>query len=118
MTYSKYKNKKTIVEGISFDSKREATYYLQYKVLEKFGKIKDLVLQERFPLVIDGKPVLIRSERYPNGRTASYRADFSFYDVEQRKKRILDCKGVDTDLSRLKRALVECIYSVTVEIVR
>lgn len=117
MTYSKYKNKKTIVEGIEFDSKKEAEYYLRYKTLEKFGKIKNLVLQEKFPFIINGVPVVIRSERYPKGRTTSYRADFSFFDIESGAWRVVDIKGVQTDLFKLKRALVEAIYGVHVEVI-
>jgi hypothetical protein len=65
--------------------------------------------------VIDGRPVLIRSERYPNGRAAIYKADFVYERreragdpwetvVEERKT------GWDDPASRLRRAVVETIY--------
>ena len=42
MVYRKYYNKKVIIDGIKFDSKKESQYYLKLKMLEKAGKIKDL----------------------------------------------------------------------------
>ena len=47
---SKYKNKKTVIDGITFDSKREAERYLDLKTLEKAGVITELELQKKFEL--------------------------------------------------------------------
>jgi hypothetical protein len=49
--------------GITFDSRREAYRYLDLRDQEKHGKIRDLELQVRIPIVIGGVPV-----RYPSGR--------------------------------------------------
>ena len=47
---SKYNNQKTMVDGIKFDSKKEADYYIHLKLLKKAGEIKDIGLQQRFVL--------------------------------------------------------------------
>lgn len=47
---SKYKNKKTVVDGITFDSRKEAERYLDLKTLERFGVISELELQKKFEL--------------------------------------------------------------------
>ena len=47
---SKYNNQKTMVDGIEFDSKKEADYYIHLKLLKKAGEIKDIGLQQRFVL--------------------------------------------------------------------
>lgn len=47
---NKYNNQKTIVDGIEFDSKKEADYYIHLKLLKKAGEIKDIGLQQRFVL--------------------------------------------------------------------
>ena len=43
-SYSKYGNQKVTIDGIKFDSKREASYYLYFKGLERAGTIWDLQL--------------------------------------------------------------------------
>jgi len=37
MTYNKYGAKKTVVDNITFDSKKEAARYQELKLLEKAG---------------------------------------------------------------------------------
>lgn len=48
---NKFFAKKVIVDGIKFDSSAEANYYKQLKILERAGKITDLVLQPEFELI-------------------------------------------------------------------
>lgn len=47
---SKYNNKKTQIDGITFDSQKEAMRYAELKTLEKAGKITELERQKRFEL--------------------------------------------------------------------
>lgn len=116
MRRNKFSARKTEVDGIVFASKREATVYGELKLREMAGEIRNLTLQPKFPIVVDGAPVKIRSEGYPNGRAMVYRADFSFFEGERR--RVLEVKGFDTEPSRIKRALVSHIYNVEIEVVR
>ena len=51
MAYNKYRNIKTEVDGIKFDSKREAQRYQELKLLEKGGVISNLELQPKFELL-------------------------------------------------------------------
>lgn len=39
---NKYHNKKVVIDGVTFDSKLEATRYTELKLLERKGLIKDL----------------------------------------------------------------------------
>lgn len=48
---SKYGNEKTIVDGIEFDSKKEATRYVELKTLVRAGEIRELELQVEFHLL-------------------------------------------------------------------
>ena len=48
---SKWGNKKTVIDGFVFDSRKEARRYSELKILEKAGKIKNLRLQVPFELV-------------------------------------------------------------------
>lgn len=51
MTYRKYKNRKIIVDGIKFDSKKEAARYKELKMLEKAGVISNLQRQVKYVLI-------------------------------------------------------------------
>lgn len=94
---SKYHAKKTCVDGIVFDSKREADRYLVLKSMEEDGTIENLRRQVRYELVpgfdVDGK----------HYRPVSYVADFVY--VEDGKEVVEDVKGMRTDVYRLKSKL-------------
>ena len=48
---SKYKAKKASVDGIEFDSRKEANRYCELKLLQHAGKIHNLELQKAFELI-------------------------------------------------------------------
>ena len=48
---NKYFNKKVIIDGIKFDSKKEAKRYTELKLLKKAGIIKELELQKVFDAI-------------------------------------------------------------------
>ena len=48
MGYNKYNNKKTIVDGIKFDSEMESHYYIYLKHLKEIGGVVDFELQPTF----------------------------------------------------------------------
>lgn len=103
---SKYHAKRTSVDGITFDSKREADRYLVLKSMEEDGTIEDLRRQVRYELVpafdVDGK----------HYRPVCYVADFTYR--ENGHEVIEDVKGVVTDVYRLKRKLVAYRYGMNI----
>ena len=99
MAYRKYKAKKTVVDGITFDSKKEARRYQELKLLERAGVIKDLSLQPNF-LLQDKFKYKEKTER-----KIEYIADFQYYVVKDKKWVIEDVKGYKTDVYKLKRKL-------------
>ena len=102
---NKYGAKKTTVDGITFDSQREAEVYADLKRLERAGRISDLTLQRKFDLVINGE------------RIGSYKADFCFLDNDKGNQlRVVDVKGVITrDFRRVKK-IMQALHSIDVEI--
>lgn len=99
---NKYGATKTVRDGIKFDSKKEALMYQNLKLLEKNGNIKDLKLQPEFELQPsfrgkDGKKV----------RAIKYIADFSFYDNDKKRFRVLDAKGMHTPVFSIKRKMFD-----------
>lgn len=99
---SKYRAKKTAIDGIKFDSKKEAKRYIALRELEKKGNIEKLMLQPRF---------LLQEGFRKNGkayRKIEYVADFMY---EQDGKLIIeDVKGIKTDVYKLKQKLFEKRY--------
>lgn len=108
---SKYNSRKTVVDGITFDSKKEAKRYEELKKMEQEGLIQGLELQVPFELVpsftivIDGK----KKKR----RNMKYIADFVYY--ENGNKVVEDVKGRKTDVYKLKKKLFEYKYKVTIK---
>jgi len=66
---SKYKNVKTEVDGMVFDSKGEAGRWRELVFLERAGEIQDLTRQARLPLHVNGQRVcdMILDFRYTKG---------------------------------------------------
>ena len=100
---NKYRNKKTVFDGITFDSMKEAKRYKQLKIFERAGLIKDLKLQVPF--------VLIDKTSY--GRAIKYVADFVY--TEDNKMVVEDVKGVRTDVYRLKKRLLAERYGIVIK---
>ena len=117
MRRHKYNATKVRYDGYIFDSTGEATRYKQLKDMEEKGEIEELRVHPVYPIVINDKPVKIRSDGYPNGRSVKYKADFDYEYTGTGVKVIEDFKGMDTPMSRLKRALVEAIYGIEVKVI-
>ena len=99
---NKYRNKKTTVDGIVFDSKKEALRYCELRMLEKSGLISGLELQMRFEIC---------PKKYGNKRARFYVADFVY--TEGSKLVIEDVKSPITrknPVYSLKKALVQVHY--------
>lgn len=99
----KYHNSKTVIDGIRFDSKKEAKRYLELKILEKAGAIKDLRRQVPY--------VLINKSRY--GRDIKYVADFVYHEDD--KLVVEDVKGVRTHVYKLKKRLMAERFGIEVK---
>ena len=99
----KYRNKKTSVDGIRFDSKREANRYMELKLLERAGIIKGLKRQEPY--------ILINKSSY--GRAIKYVADFVYYEDD--KLVVEDVKGVKTPVYKLKKRLMAERFGIEVK---
>lgn len=108
---SKYHNKKVIYNGITFDSIKEKNRYIELKLLEKAGLIKDLKLQYEFEL--QPKYVNNKGEHI---RNIKYKADFFYYDNQRKIYIIEDTKGFKTDVYKLKKKILEYVYpNLTIE---
>lgn len=103
---SKYRNVKTVVDDIKFDSKREAARYSDLKLLERTKVISDLKLQVPFELA---PSVIINGRKKPALR---YFADFTY--IENGKLVINDSKGKLTDMYIVKRHLFKSVHGLEI----
>lgn len=103
---NKYRAVKVKLDGYTFDSKREAAVYQELKILKRAGKIKELVVHPEYDLMAGF------------GIVGQYEADFSFFDNEQDRYRVVDVKGFDTPLSKWKRRHLKAQEGIEVEIVK
>jgi hypothetical protein len=95
--------KERTLDGIIFDSKREAARYAELKLLEKGGFIRQLELQPAFEFELNGKVIF------------KYIADFRYFEGKTRV--VEDVKGVQTPLFRLKRKLIESQFNIKIVLV-
>lgn len=109
---SKYSAIKTVVDGIKFDSKKEADYYrqllLQKNAKNKSERIESIELQPRFDYSI---------EYSANGKTynrkAFYKADFLVVYADFRVE-IIDVKGFKTATYKRKKKIIEALYNIEI----
>lgn len=91
------------VDGIVFDSMAEAGRYCELKILETHGEIEKLERQPRF--------LLQEAFRHPvHGlqRAIYYIADFAY--TRKGARIVEDCKGMRTEIYRLKKKLLLAKY--------
>lgn len=116
---NKYRNRKYELDGIVFDSRKEARRYEELKMLEESGKIQGLMMQVKY--------ILIPSQREPDtigkrggvhkGKTiekeCSYIADFVYH--ENGETVVEDTKGFKTKDYIIKRKLMLYVYGIKIK---
>jgi hypothetical protein len=107
MQRSKFNSQSVVVAGLRFDSKAESERWCQLQALQQAGRITDLKRQVRFvfPLVTD------------TGRRYAYVADFQYCD-ETGQLVVEDVKGHETEVSKIKRALMRHFFNIDVILYR
>ena len=122
--YRKYNNRKIIVDGITFDSKKEAKRYKELKMLERAGIIHDLKRQVKYVLI----PAQYErtSSVYVKGnnkgkpkkgklleRECAYYADF-VYSTKDGELVVEDTKGMRTPDYIIKRKLMLYVHGIRI----
>ena len=115
----KYGNKKTKVDGIVFDSLKEAKRWKELSLMQKSGMIQNLQRQVKF--------VLIPAQREPDTigkkggihkgklieRECAYVADFVYQEGE--KTVVEDTKGVRTTEYVIKRKMMLYFHGIRIK---
>lgn len=102
----------TTVDGIRFDSAREARRWGELRLLEKAGEIRALRRQVRIEMQGRDGPILT-----PTGKPAVYVADFVYEDRRLGWAEVIeDAKGHPTPEYKLKRAVLAAMGLEIVEV--
>lgn len=101
---SKYRAVRTEVDGIKFASKKEARYYQQLMLLQRAGQIRNLVLQQRWPLKVNGELICV------------YVSDCDFDELRGTEWHsvVSDAKGFKTPEYKIKKKLMKAIYGIEI----
>lgn len=124
MRYRKYNNKKIEVDGMTFDSKKEANRYKELSLLQKAGEITGLRTQVRYVLIPSQREV--SDEVYSRGenkgknkpgklleRECTYVADFVYY--KDGEVIVEDTKGFRTKEYVIKRKLMLYVHHIQIK---
>jgi len=98
---SKYNAVKQKIDNILFDSQLEASYHCHLKILKRIGEVEYWLCQVPFIL--------------PGGK--KYKCDFLVFYTDGSHE-FVDIKGMETQLFKLKKSIVESVYPVEIKIVK
>lgn len=124
MRRRKYGNTKITVDGIQFDSKREAARYQELKLLERAGVISFFQRQTKFQLIPDqhapSNAVYTKGPRKGQRKPGkllehecSYIADFCY--IQNGETVVEDAKGYRTEVYRIKKKLMLERYGIQIK---
>ena len=120
----KYHSKKTVIDGITFDSRKEAERYSELKLLERCGAISNLELQKAFELIPAQYEFYERygknGNRIKDGKrclekSCVYKADFVYIDNETGQQVVEDVKGFRTKEYKIKKKLMLYIHGIKIK---
>ena len=124
---SKYGAQKIKIDGIVFDSRKEAYRYGELKLLQRAGKIQNLELQKEFVLIPTYWETVLTGEYYKRGEKkglpktkkicieqgVSYIADFCY--IENGRTVVEDTKGFKTKDYIIKRKLMLHVHGIKIK---
>ena len=120
---NKYHNKKIIVNGEKFDSKKECVRYCELRLLERSGHITELKRQVKFVLIptLREEPTEVYKKGPQKGqpkqgkvleKETAYIADFVY--KKDGKTVVEDAKGMRTKDYILKRKLMLWVHNIRI----
>ena len=112
---TKYRNQRTEIDGIKFDSKGEANRWCELKLMEKAGQITNLRRQIAWEL-IPNQYAVVEGRRKCVERRVTYVADF----VYQRGEELIveDYKGIETEAFKIKKKMMRWLFGIEVRLTR
>lgn len=101
ISVGKYRAKKSVVDGITFDSTMEGNRYAELSVLQKTGIISKLRIQVPYKIIINDELI------------CTYKADFVYF--ENGIEIVEDAKGYRTKDYILKKKLMKAVLNIDIK---
>ncbi|MEE1050200.1 MAG: DUF1064 domain-containing protein [Clostridia bacterium] len=101
---NKYSNTKITIDGVTYDSKKEARRHRELLLLERAGKITNLERQVKFELI----------PKQDGERACTYVADFVYTNVDTGERVVEDTKGFKTEVYRIKKKLMLWVHKIRI----
>ena len=105
MKGSKYGNRKTEVDGITFDSRKEAERYQELRLMERAGLISGFQRQVKIEII----------PKTAKFRACYYIADYVYFDKQTGKTVYEDAKGMRTEIYKLKKKLMYWRHGIEIK---
>ena len=99
---NKYNAKKVKLDGFTFDSQLEAKHYWKLREAQKSGKISDLKIHPKYPIIINKQKI------------CDVVLDFEY--IQDAQTHYVDVKGFYTSESKLRHKLLKAVYGHNIEI--
>lgn len=102
---NKFNARRVEYDGYMFASMDERDRYIQLKMMEQGGLIRDLELQPKFRCEVNGFHI------------TTYKADFRYYDIQNKETIIEDVKGgsaTRTEAYVIRKKLTQAIYGIKI----
>jgi hypothetical protein len=109
----KYNSKKAEVDGIVFDSKKEANFYQELLMLQRAGEVINIERQVKYPYFATYARNNMEFDDITYTKPGFYKADF-VVTYKDGHKDVIDIKGFRTLEFRRKKKIVEAIYGITI----
>ena len=87
---------------------------VELELMQRAGIISDLQKQVQYEL-IPAHYEVVNGRRKCIERACTYRADFVYYDVENKKLIVEDSKGVRTEVYKIKRKLMLHVHGIKIK---
>ena len=107
---NKYNAIRTEIDGLKFDSKKEAERYQELKLMQMGGLIRNLRHHHIFTIEL-------KNQEDKWEELCTYKSDFDYHDNEKKKYVVEDVKSPPTrklPIYRLKKKLMQMVLGIVI----
>jgi hypothetical protein len=108
---SKFNNRKSLIDGHTFDSIKEGEFYGSLKLKKQAGLIKDFQMQVQYDIIVNNIHI---AYYYLDFLIENNDGSFEYIDIKGKDKK--SNKFIKTSVFAIKKRLVEALYHIKITI--
>jgi hypothetical protein len=108
---SKFNNRKSLIDGHTFDSIKESEFYGSLKLKKQAGLIKGFQMQVQYDIVVNNIHI---AYYYLDFLIENNDGSFEYIDIKGKDKK--SNKFIKTSVFAIKKRLVEALYHIKITI--